>query len=68
MRQDVELLNCLSGIREAYASPPWRLEGITAHARGSVVRLMHVDGEQTAIPVLLQADSLLLMFATWSTD
>lgn len=68
MRQDIELVNRFSGIRETYASPPWRLEGVSAHARGSLVRLVHVNGEQTAIPVFLQADHVLPMFADWPTD
>lgn len=65
MRQDIELLNCLSGISETYASPPWRLEGITAHKRGCLIRLVHVDGTQLAVPVLLHAEDVLRQFATW---
>lgn len=66
MRKDVELLNCLSGLMESYSSPPWRLAGITAHPRGSLVMLVGDDGEKFIIPVMVQAEYLREMFSSWS--
>lgn len=66
MRKDVHLLNCLSGLTESYSSPPWQLEGITSHSRGSLVRLIGDDGEKFVIPVMIQSQFLNEMFASWS--
>lgn len=58
MANKIELRNCLSRATEAYSSPPWRLEGITPHSRGSLVRLIDAEGEKCCVPVMMQAEFL----------
>lgn len=66
LNNSVKLLNCLTGRDEEYTSPPWRLEGITRHPRGSLVKLVHSDGEQNIIPVMMQSEFIATMFKSWS--
>lgn len=68
MVKNIQILNCLSGVLEEYSSPPWRLKGISAHSRGSLVRLVDDQGSEIIIPVMMQSEFLGEIFFKWPRE
>lgn len=66
MARRVSLTDALSGVTEIFENPPWQLDGISHHARGSLVKLRHDDGSERMIPVKLGTTGLDERFAGWT--
>ncbi|CAM3221329.1 hypothetical protein SAMN04488021_13045 [Paracoccus aminovorans] len=66
MIRSVSLTDALSGLTEVFQNPPWHLDGISQHVRGSLVKLRHDDGRERMIPVKLGTTGLDERFAGWT--
>lgn len=66
MIRSVSLTDALSGLTEIFQNPPWHLDGISHHLRGSLVKLRHDDGSERMVPVKLGTTGLDERFAGWT--